>query len=195
MSTARKTAALAAIAVTGVTLAACGTTVAKAPAAPAGNAAPAAVSAPATPSAVSAVPGSSNNKYVTGPFTVTMTAGLVKLPREFDGTTATGQDIPEYGTVIVVKDTSAAFTGWVGPQVEYVKGHSLKGSIVDTATADPDAGGDGGQSDDLAPGQSETLYAQYQGSATGYIDAQLIAVSYAPSGTAGLDATTVQLKY
>lgn len=196
MITARTAAALAAIAVTAGGLAACGTTVAKSPAskAPAGNAAPAAAS-PAVPAAVSAVPGSSNNEYVTGPFTVTMTAGLVKLPAQFDGTTATGQDIPEYGSVIVVKDTSATFTGWVGPQVEYVKGHSIKGSIVDTATADPDAGGDGGQSDNLAPGQSETLYAQYQGAATGYIDAQLISVGYAPSGTAGLDATIVQLKY
>jgi hypothetical protein len=193
MITTRKAAALAAIAVTAGGLAACGTTVAKAPAGAPTAFTPA--TSPAAPSAVGAVKGSGNNKYVTGPFTVTMTAGMVRLPSRFDSTTESGQDIPEYGSVIVVKDTSATFAGWVGPQVEYVKGHSLRGQIVDTEAADPEAGGYGGQSDNLAPGQSETLYAQYSGTVTGYIDAQLTTVNYGATGTPGLSATIVHLKY
>jgi hypothetical protein len=141
------------------------------------------------------VPGTSDNEYVTGPFTVKMTTGITELPSRFDEVTESGQNIPAYGSVIVVKDTSNSFAGWVGPRVEYVKGHSIQGEVIDTETADPDAGDSGGQSDNLAPRQSETLYAKFQGSYHGYVTAQLIRVSYGATGTPGMNATVVQLKY
>ncbi len=92
---------------------------------------------------------------MTGPFTVTMTTGVTELPSQFDEVTELGQNIPEYGSVITVKNTSNSFSGWVGPEVEYVEGHSVQGQVLDTETADPTAGSSGGQSDNLVPGQSE----------------------------------------
>ena len=146
--------------------------------------------------AVSAVPGTSNNEYKAGPFDVRLVQGITKLPSRFNAVAESGKDIPEYGSVVVVKNISQDFTGWVSPDLEYVKGHSVKGEVVDRETADPDAGGGGGLSDPLAPGQSETLYAQYQGTYQGsYVDAQLIQVQYGAAGTGRIDAPTLQLKY
>ena len=160
------------------------------------SAPPAVAASTSAAAAVGAVPGSDGNEYKAGPFDVRLVQGITRLPSRYDAVTESGQDIPEYGSVVVVKNISRSFTGWVAPEIEYVKGHSIKGEVVDTETADPTAGSGGGQSDTLAPGQSETLYAQYQGSyRDGYVDAQLIQVQYGAAGTGSMDATRVQLKY
>jgi hypothetical protein len=144
---------------------------------------------------VSAVPGSHDNSYVAGPFTVTMTAGITRLPSAYDKTTQAGQSIPAYGSVIVVKDTGG-YTGWVMPQVEYVIGHSLAGRVIDTENGStPEYQCGECASDTLAPGQSETLYAQYQGSYVGYVTAQLTSASYGPPGSGTLAGTIVQFRY
>jgi hypothetical protein len=196
----RLTTALTAAAVAVTALAGCGSTVkpAKSTAPPVGVASsiPGITPAPATtPAPVAAVPGTSGNEYKAGPFDVHLTKGITRLPARYDAVTEQGKDIPGYGSVVVVRNISRDFTGWVSPELEYVKGHSVKGEIVDTEAADPYAGSGGGRSDPLAPGQSETLYAQYQGSYRGYVSAQLIQVQYGAPGTGGLDATTVRLRY
>lgn len=154
-------------------------------------------SAAASPSqaAVAAVPGTSNNQYVAGPFTVTL-RGLGQLPEQYDSVTESGQTIPQTCAVVDVKNTSSGFTGWVAPQVEFVKGHTLAGQVLDTEPADPSGGSDGGESSALAPGQSQRLYACPQRIATRtYVEAQLISVAYGTPGQGTISATVVRLKY
>ena len=62
-------------------------------------------SAQPTQASVSAAPGTTTTRYVAAPFTVTMTTGVTELPSQFDEVTV-GQNIPEYGSVITVKNTS-----------------------------------------------------------------------------------------
>jgi hypothetical protein len=157
-----------------------------------GQSAPVSTSTPVS-AAIAPVPGSDSNSYVTGPFTVTMT-GVGTLPSKFDSVTESGADIPEGGATLTVKDTSNSFTGWVAPTVEFVKGYSVKGQVLDTDAADPTAGSSGGSSDTLAPGQSETLYAQYQDSYSGHVEAQLVSVQYGTPGEGTCCGTTVQLQ-
>ncbi|HEV3381656.1 MAG TPA: hypothetical protein VG142_11830 [Trebonia sp.] len=158
-------------------------------------AAQAAHSTPPQPSAVSAVPGTSDNEYVTGPFTVKF-VDIGPLPTQYDSVTEQGQVIPENCAVVDVKNTSANFTGWVSPDVEFVKGHSIKGQVLDTEPGDPSGGSSGGESSTLAPGQSQTLYACPQGiTGSVYVTAQLISVTYGTPDEGALDATTLQLRY
>jgi hypothetical protein len=124
-----------------------------------------------------------------------MTAGITRLPSpQFGTTTQSGQYIPAYGSVIVVKDTGG-YTGWIDPQVEFVAGHSITGQVIDTEGAgEAEYAGTPGSAV-LVPGQSETLYAQYQGSYAGYVTAQLTSASYGPRGTGTCCGTTVQFRY
>jgi hypothetical protein len=154
-----------------------------------------AVTASTSSGPVSAVPGSSNNKYVTGPFTVTM-KGIGLLPSKYDSVTEQDKTIPQSCAVVDVKNSSNTFTGWVVTQVEFVKGHSLQGQLLETDAADPTGGSSGGESDPLAPGQSEVLYACPQSiTKKTYVEGQLISVSYGSPGQGTIDGTTVQLKY
>lgn len=73
--------------------------------------------------------------------------------------TPQGQPVPENCAVVDVKNTSAGYTGWAAPHVEFVKGHNMNGQLLGTDAADPKGGGGGGSSDILAPGQSQVLYA------------------------------------
>ena len=190
MNARRALTALTALAAAAV-IAGCG---AQAPAPPPpGITAPAAGSA--APAPVSPVPGTSDNEYVAGPFTVTF-KDIGPLPARYDSVTEQGQVIPENCAVVDVKNTSRGFTGWVSPDVEFVKGHSIRGQVLDTEPGDPTGGGSGGQSDPLAPGQSQTLYACPQG-ITGrvYVEAQLVSVTYGTPGEGSLGATTLTLKY
>lgn len=193
------TATALAVTATAIALAGCGTTARSTADTPpaAASTIPGITPAPASPSAaVPAVPGTGNNEYRAGPFDVHLTKGITRLPTRYDSVTETGKDIPGYGSVVVVTNISRDFTGWVAPGIEYVKGHSVRGEVVDTETADPAASSSGGRSDTLAPGQSGTLYAQYRGSYQGgYVSAQLTQVQYGAAGTGTLDATTVQLRY
>jgi hypothetical protein len=132
-------------------------------------------------------------EFVTGPFTVTF-KDIGPLPTQYDATTEQGQDIAEQ--CAVTKNTSNTFTGWVSPQVEFVKGHTLQGQVLGTWAADPTGGSSGGESDRLAPGQSEVLYScpQVPGTGTTYVEGQLISVSYGTAGQGLDDATTLQLR-
>jgi hypothetical protein len=97
-----------------------------------------------------AVPGSDNNTYVVGPFKVSQVRG-------FQRATPPDGDAPQVATEIRVTNVSKSFTGSAEPTVEYVQGHSLKGPVVDTETANglhTDVG-----EPSLSPGQSEVLYA------------------------------------
>jgi hypothetical protein len=144
---------------------------------------------------VSAVPGTSDNQYVTGPFTETL-KGIGPLPAQYDSETSQGQAIAENCAVVDVRNSSAGYTGWVAPDVEFVKGHSLSGQVLETDAADPTGGSSGGESDQLAPGQSEVLYACPQSVTTAtYVEAQLISVSYGTAGEGTIDGTTVELRY
>jgi hypothetical protein len=154
--------------------------------------------APATAAAaapVSAVPGSNGNEYVTGPFTVTL-KGIGPLPPQYDAVNMQGQRVPENCAVVDVKNTSASYTGWAAPHVEFVKGHSMNGQLLGTAAADPTGGSSGGSSDPLSPGQSEVLYACPQdGTGPVYVQAQLTSITYGTPDQGTLGGTTVQLKY
>lgn len=150
---------------------------------------------PASASTASPVPGSNGNKYVTGPFTVTMT-GLAPLPQKYDAVTEQGKPVPESCAVVDVKNTSAAYTGWVAPHVEFVKGQSLDGQVLETDAADPTGGSSGGSSDQLAPGQTQVLYACPQNiPGAEYVEAQLTSVAYGTPAQGTSGGTTVQLKY
>lgn len=142
------------------------------------------------------MPGTSDNEYVTGPFTVTF-KDIGPLPTQYDATTVQGQVIPEQCAVIDAKNTSNTFTGWVSPQVEFVKGHTLQGQVLGTWPADPTGGSSGGESDQLAPGQSEVLYScpQVRLAESTYVEGQLISVSYGTAGQGLDEATTLQLRY
>jgi hypothetical protein len=151
--------------------------------------------APATAGPVSPVPGTSGKEYVTGPFTVTL-AGIGPLPAKYDAVTPQGQPVPESCAVVDVKNTSAGYTGWVAPHVEFVKGRSLSGQVLETDAADPTGGDSGGSSDPLSPGQSAVLYACPQEVSAGtYVEAQLTSVAYGTPGQGTLSGTTVSLKY
>ena len=149
----------------------------------------------ASPSPVSAVPGSNDNEYIAGPFTVEL-KGIGALPTQYDAVNQQGQTVPENCAVVDVKDTSASFRGWVAPDIEFVKGHSLAGQVLGTAAADPSGGSSGGESDTLIPGQSETLYACPSGiSNPTYVEAQLISVEYGEPGVGTLNGTMIRLRY
>jgi hypothetical protein len=96
-----------------------------------------------------AVPGSDNNTYIVGPFKVAMVGS-------FRQATPLGGSSPQQATEVHVTNVSRSFTGSVEPTVEYVQGHSLKGPVVDTETADSPASA---SPVTLSPGQSATLYA------------------------------------
>lgn len=144
---------------------------------------------------VNPVPGTSDNEYVAGPFTITF-KGIGPLPTQDDEVNEQGQTIPENCAIVDVRNTSNNFTGWVATEVEFVKGHSLKGQVLDTEPADPTGGSSGGQSSSLIPGQSQVLYACAQNITTPvYVEGQLISVTYGTPGEGDLGATTLQLKY
>lgn len=156
---------------------------------------PPAAAAGSTAGPVSAVPGSNGNEYVAGPFTVTLT-GIGPLPSRYDAVTESGALIPENCATVTVKNTSASFTGWAAPQVEFVKGRSLSGPVLETDPADPTGGSSGGSSDPLAPGQSQVLYAcPQQVSAGTYVQAQLVTVDYGTPDEGTGSGTVVPLKY
>jgi hypothetical protein len=141
------------------------------------------------------VPGSHANEYVTGPFQVTL-KGIGLLPSQYDAVTTAGKNIPETCAVVDVKNMSNSFTGWVAPSVEFVKGRTLKGQVLDTEAADPDGGSSGGESSQLAPGQSQVLYACPQG-VTGetQVESQLVSVQYGTPGQGSLYVPVIRLRY
>jgi hypothetical protein len=149
----------------------------------------------ATASPVSPVPGSHANEYQTGPFQITL-KGIGLLPASDDDVTPAGKNIPEYCAIVDVENVSNSFTGWVAPSVEFVKGHSLRGQLLDTEAADPDGGSSGGESSPLAPGQSQVLYACPQGiGGKTYVESQLVSVQYGTPGQGSLYAPVIRLGY
>jgi hypothetical protein len=115
----------------------------------------------------------------------------VPRPKQDDAVTTSGAVIPQTCVQVNVKNTSNGFTGWVAPTVEFVKGYSLAGQLLDTEAADATGGDSGALSDSLAPGQSDVLYACPQNVTAGtYVTLQLMQVEYSAAGT----GTTVQLQ-
>lgn len=166
-----------------------------APATPALSLMPDTTTAPALP-AVAAVPGTNDNQYDTGPFTVTMKPKVQFLPTDDDAYDTNGNPVPQQCVVVDVKNTSNDFTGWIAPSVEFVKGHSVHGQLLDTEAGDPDGGSSGGESSNLAPGQSQVLYAcPVDIPKRVYATFQLTQVSYGTPDQGTIDATTVRLKY
>jgi hypothetical protein len=179
-------------------LAACSSAGTARPAAATGTPA-AAVAPPAAtaPAAVAAVPGTSNNKYVAGPFTVTL-KGIEPLPAADDLTSTAGNPVPESCAEVTVKNTSNSFTGWAAPHVEFVRGHSIKGQVLETDPAGPPVGSgmNSTDSDTLAPGQSQVLYSCPQNIPAGtYVEAQLTEVDYGAPNVGTASGARIQLKY
>lgn len=118
-------------------------------------------------SAVAAVAGSHDNEYKAGPFTVTM------LPKPYD---FQGQECPQ----VEIKNTSNGFTGWADVQVEFVKGHSVTGQVLDTENSTGETGTDSWQT--LAPGQSVTDDDCPTTTYTGYMTYQMVSMTYGQPG-------------
>lgn len=138
-----------------------------------------------TPAPVSAIPGTHDNSYQVGPFKVTLTA-VGKLPFTSLGDTL-------YGATMIVQNTSKNFTGWVLPSVEFIKGYSITGQVLESDDAGTQTSAGTG-SDKLSSGYLETLYAVYQGSYTGHVDVALTQVEYSKTAPGTPGWTTVQLK-
>jgi hypothetical protein len=138
------------------------------------------------------VPGSDGNKYIVGPFTITMLSGETKLPASDscgDGPGAT-LAIP-----VTVADTSSSVSGYAIPELEFVKGHSIKGPIAGTADAGDTEYGCSGGGENLDPGQSQELYAPIPPLPHGYYTWQLTNVTWFNAAVSGANlGTTVHLE-
>lgn len=126
------------------------------------TAAPSAVQMPATTRAtatpIQPVPDTHKNKYVAGPFTITLLQGIAPEPR---GVT---------GSQVLVENTSNDFTGVAQPEVQY----SVGNEVVGTNT---------GHTDVLKPGQQQTIWIDVfaDRNVTGqYGTAQLISLWFSP---------------
>lgn len=125
-----------------------------------------------TAALIQPVPDSHKNKYLAGPFTITMVQGIAKEP---NGSTT--------GSEILVENTSNDFTGYAQPEVQYFQGPDVLGTNVNTT-------------DSLAPGQRQTIWvdAVVNKDVSGqWVDAQLVTLWF--STGKGEPGTRLQLAH
>ncbi|UOG23743.1 DUF4190 domain-containing protein (plasmid) [Gordonia amicalis] len=112
-------------------------------------------SASGTP--IQPVPGTNKNKYIAGPFTVTLTKGITQNP---DG---------RNGSEVLVENTSDSFTGYAQPELEYFQDSGVLGTNAAITES-------------LSPGQQQTLFIEIQTGdkdvAGQWVNAQLITLIY-----------------
>jgi hypothetical protein len=150
------------------------------------------ITAEGPPGEAAPVPGSDGNKYVVGPFTITMLPGETKLPASDSCGSGPGATL---AIPVTVADTSDSVSGYAIPELEFVKGHSLKGQVVTTADAGSADSGCSGGGDNLDPGQSRTLYAPVPPLPRAYYTWQLTSVTWFNAAISGANlGTTVHLE-
>lgn len=111
----------------------------------------------ASGTAIQPVPGTNKNKYIAGPFTVTLTKGITQNP---DG---------RNGSEVLVENTSDSFTGYAQPELEYFQDSGVLGTNVAITES-------------LSPGQQQTLFIEVETGdkdvAGQWVNAQLITLIY-----------------
>jgi|HubBroStandDraft_6_1064221.scaffolds.fasta_scaffold313126_2 hypothetical protein len=115
---------------------------------------------PGTVGPVQAVPGSNNNEYKAGPFDVKLVQGMTQAP----GQDANGY---AYGAEVQVTNISNTFTGAAQVGVEF----SQNGQVLGSGDATDSTA-------QLAPGQSQEVWAPYTYSNTGYVSTQMVTLTY-----------------
>ena len=115
------------------------------------------VEAPASGTLIQPVPGTNKNKYIAGPFTVTLTNGITQ---NSDG---------RNGSEVLVENSSDSFTGYAQPELEYFQDSGVLGTSVAITES-------------LSPGQRQTLFIDLETGekdvAGQWVNAQLIALIY-----------------
>ncbi|OXR46691.1 hypothetical protein B7C42_01666 [Nocardia cerradoensis] len=147
----RRSTIAAAVTLATLTLAGCGSS--DTPSSSSPSPTPAATSARQA-ALIQPVPDTHKNKYVVGPFTVTLVQGIAQQP---SGKT---------GSELLVENTSNDFTGYCNPEIQYTQGNEV------VATSNPSTGS-------LAPGQKQTVWVDIvpdRDVSGQYVDAQLVSV-------------------